>query len=212
MFACCRCSPRASPCAALLTVPAPASPPLAPSAELAAKLALMEGKLLHGEQRGGLDRLAAQTAAQLRGQQAELARQRAAEAQAAAAIAALEAAAAEKAQSAAGLAGELAELDAALAAASAELQAAAAELQDVRETWERDREELVEQIRCAGRPWVAGAAGGIDRLVGTRRGCCPWPPDPALPLPHRHPPKRAALQPGAQGAGAGRLCAAGGGG
>jgi hypothetical protein len=61
------------------------------SAELAAKLRMLEGKLLHGEQSGGLDRLAQQKAEQLRGQQVELRRQRAAEVEAARRIAALEA-------------------------------------------------------------------------------------------------------------------------
>lgn len=61
------------------------------SSELASKLKLLEGKLLHGEQRGGLDRLAQEAAAQLSWQQAELRKQRAAEAEAARRIAALEA-------------------------------------------------------------------------------------------------------------------------
>ena len=52
---------------------------------------MLEGKLLLGEQSGGLDRLAQQKAEQLRGQQVELRRQRAAEAEAARRIAALEA-------------------------------------------------------------------------------------------------------------------------
>jgi len=61
------------------------------SSELASKLKLLEGKLLRGEQRGGLDRLAQEAAAQLSCQQAELRKQQAAEAEAARRIAALEA-------------------------------------------------------------------------------------------------------------------------
>lgn len=52
---------------------------------------MLEGKLLVGEQRGGLDRLAQQAAAQLSWQQAELRKQQEAEAEAARRIAALEA-------------------------------------------------------------------------------------------------------------------------
>ena len=71
------------------------APPILPthpcSAELAAKLHLLEGKLLHGERQGGLDKLARAKAAQLSRQQEELKRQQAAEAEAARRIAALEA-------------------------------------------------------------------------------------------------------------------------
>lgn len=63
------------------------------SAELATKLQMLEGKLLHGERRGGLDKLARDTAAQLSQQKEELRRRRAAEAEAARRIAALEASA-----------------------------------------------------------------------------------------------------------------------
>lgn len=46
------------------------------SDELASKLQLLESKLLHGEQHGGLDRLAREKEAQVREQQQELHRQR----------------------------------------------------------------------------------------------------------------------------------------
>lgn len=69
----------------------PSPPARLCSSELASKLKLLEGKLLRGEQRGGLDRLAQEAAAQLSWQQAELRKQRAAESEAAQRIAALEA-------------------------------------------------------------------------------------------------------------------------
>lgn len=173
--------------------------PLLPcSAELASKLKMLEGKLLQGEQRGGLDQLARQTAAQLSRQEAELKRQRAAEAEAARRIAALEANAAAVQthtrtlqvewggggrilQDQSQLSGammccagltlpctrhlptpphptqlphlpqeEAEAVTGQLDAAEADLRAARAELGDVYAQWERDREELVEQIR-----WVA---------------------------------------------------------
>lgn len=63
------------------------------SAELAAKLRMLESKLLHGEQRGGLDSLANQTAAQLNQQEDELKKERTAAVQASRHIAVLEASA-----------------------------------------------------------------------------------------------------------------------
>ncbi|PSC68795.1 kinesin KIF3B [Micractinium conductrix] len=118
------------------------------NAELVSKLRLLESKLLHGEASGGLDKLAAQKTAQLRGQREELARQRAAEEAAAARIAALEAGAQAVQQQYSTLQEEAEALTAQLANAASAYEAAKAELGDVAAQWEQDREELVGEIRA----------------------------------------------------------------
>lgn len=193
------------------------------SSELASKLRLLEGKLLRGEQRGGLDRLAQEAAAQLSWQQAELRKQRAAEEEAARRIAALEANAQAvqthtmplqvrravrsgtarmehgdaqlqivlhyKANNCASAwcgcsplpQEEAAAVTAQLEVAVAEHEAARAELGDVLQAWQRDREELAEQIRCAVWGWMgAGPAVGhsaglptTDVLLCCRPACAP---------------------------------------
>ncbi|PRW20706.1 kinesin KIF3B [Chlorella sorokiniana] len=118
------------------------------NSELASKLKLLEGKLLRGEQQGGLDRLAQQAAAQLSWQQAELRKQRAAEAEAAQRIAALEANAQAVQTHTMTLQEEAAAVTSQLEAAVGEHEAARAELGDVLQAWQHDREELAEQIRA----------------------------------------------------------------
>lgn len=138
-------------------------PPLAPpcSAGLASKLQLLEGKLLHGEQAGGLDRLAQQAAAQLSRQQAELRQHKAAEQQARQRIAALESSSQAVQQHTQALRDQAEEVTARLQAAIAEHEAAQAEVGDVYAQWERDREELVAHIRRA--------LGGMAAWHGRRR-------------------------------------------
>ena len=144
------------------------------SAELAAQLRALESKLLHGEQRGGLDNLAQQTAARLSQQELELSKARAADVAAARRIAALEASthAAQTRYSSLQVGvtwghvqahrpalhrcdallylpqDESEALTAQLETAATDYEAARAELGDVYARWERERDGLVEEIRC----------------------------------------------------------------
>lgn len=187
------------PCLVLALNYTPALLPPGCSAELASKLQLLEGKLLHGEQAGRLDRLAQQAAAQLSRQQVEMRQHKAAEEQARQRIAALESSSQAVQQHTQALQDQAAEVTARLQAATAEYEAARAEVGDVYGQWERDREELVAQIRRASF-FFGGGEGGVawQRVAAAcGTGCllaCQGssPQAPALQGP--------ALQPGAQDA------------
>eukprot|EP00887_Chlorella_sp_A99_P003761 scaffold7.g3761.t1 len=119
------------------------------NAELAAKLRMMESKLLRGERSGGLDRLARDREAQVRRQEAELRRQAAQGSEKARRIAVLEAAEAEATAACASLQEQadaaMTQLEAAWAAYNEVRQAAA----DTYDQFQADREELLETIRQA---------------------------------------------------------------
>lgn len=117
------------------------------NAELAAKLRMLESKLLHGEQRGGLDSLANQTAAQLNQQEDELKKERTAAVQASRHIAVLEASAHTAQAQYSSLQEEANALTSQLDSAAGDYEAARAEQGDVYAQWELDREDLVEEIR-----------------------------------------------------------------
>lgn len=131
-------------------LPARTDSPRCPSDKLCAKLRMLESKLLHGEQSGGLDQLAREREEQLRRQEEELRQQREAEAEQARRIAELQAGAHFVAAKYNSLQEQAGATSQQLEEAWQEYQAQRQAATDIYEQYQRDREELVETIRYQG--------------------------------------------------------------
>ena len=125
------------------------------SQELARKLATLQSKLLHGEQHGGLDRLAQERATQLQHAQHELQKRRQQEAQQAEHISKLEATTQAAHTRFSSAAEQVAVTVRQLEAALVEHAALRQEIDDAQDQFVRERDELAETMRC-----TAGEGGG----------------------------------------------------